>query len=68
MDAMIFNAQIYDIRVRGEQGRIQLDFGADALHVMRELIGLGSLRGQNFQIAIVQVVPEPDVPPEPIDF
>lgn len=69
MKPMIFNAQLYDIRVRRDGGRIQLDFGGDAIPVIQEIMGLGALRDQNFQVAIMQVEPEQLTEPvEPVDF
>lgn len=58
MAPMIFNAQVYDIRVKRNGGRLQLDFGVDAIPVIQEIMATTALRDMNFQIAIVQVDPE----------
>lgn len=68
MQPMIFNATLYDIRVRRDGGRLQLDFGGDALPVITKIMELGTLRDQNFQIAIMQVDQETESSPEHVDF
>lgn len=55
---MIFNAQVYDIRIKRNGGRLQLDFGTDAIPVMMEIGAMSALKDQNFQIAIMQVTQE----------
>ena len=66
MKPMIFNAQLYDIRVKRNGGRIQFDFGLDSIAVMQQIMALGACRDMNFQVAIVQVSPDGEpVEPDP---
>lgn len=69
MKPMIFNATLYDVRVKRNGGRLQLDFGLDALSVIQELVEVGAMKDQNFQFAVVQVDPDGITEPEdPVDF
>lgn len=53
-DAITFVAQLYDLKTRRDGGgRIQLDFGADAMPAIVQLLGLNASGDTNLGIAIV---------------
>jgi hypothetical protein len=52
---MVFTAAIYDIRTKRDGGgRLQIDFGADALHVIQELQKIASVSDTNFTFAVLR--------------
>lgn len=76
MKPLIFNAVLYDVRIKRNGGRIQFDFGLDALDVINEISSIGAGKDCNFQLAIMQIdpskfnsLPEPDENGEiPLDY
>ncbi len=55
MKPVIFNAQLYDTRIKRNGGRIQFDFGIDAVEAVNEIARIATLKDMNFQVAIVYV-------------
>ncbi len=49
---VVFNGQIYDVRMKRNGGRIQIDFGVDAVEVVSEISRLAAAKDMNFQIVI----------------
>lgn len=49
---MAFVAQVYDVRLKRNGGRLQLDFGVDAMEVMAEVAKLASVRDMNFKVVL----------------
>lgn len=49
---IVFNGQIYDVRMKRNGGRIQIDFGVDAVEVVSEISRLAASKDMNFQIVI----------------
>jgi len=49
-----FTAQLYDIKTRRDGGgRVQLEFGADAMHAIVKLMALNASGDTNLAIALV---------------
>lgn len=55
MKPLAFNAQVYDVRLKRNGGRIQLDFGVDAVEVINEISRLSAIKDMNFQVAFIYV-------------
>lgn len=55
-EAITFTAQLYDIKTRRDGGgRVQLEFGADAMHAIVKLMALNASGDTNLGIAIVPI-------------
>ncbi len=55
-NAITFTAQLYDIKTRRDGGgRVQLEFGADAMHAIVKLMALNASGDTNLGIAIVPI-------------
>ena len=68
---LIFNAQVYDVRVKRNGGRLQLDFGNDSIAVVQEIAAIAMTKDCNFTFAVVQLPTdlETGIPDhEPVDF
>ena len=53
-EGAVFTAQLYDVRTKRDGGgRIALDFGADGLIEVQWLQQIASIKGCNFQVALV---------------
>lgn len=55
---LVFVGQVYDVRLKRNGGRLQVDFGVDAMEVMAEISKLAVIRDMNFKIAIAVLEPE----------
>lgn len=55
-DAITFTAQLFDIKTRRDGGgRVQLEFGADAMHAIVKLMALNASGDTNLGIAVVPI-------------
>lgn len=54
---MAFVAQVYDVRLKRNGGRIQLDFGVDAIEQINEIARLAARRDMNFAVVIAVLDP-----------
>lgn len=56
--AAAFTGQLYDVRTKKDGGgRIQIDFGADALEEIQKIQKANGKGGINFQVALVPIRP-----------
>jgi hypothetical protein len=55
---MAFTAQVYDVRLKRNGGRVQLDFGVDAMEVMAEISKLAAMKDMNFEIVVAVLDPK----------
>lgn len=55
---MAFVGQVYDVRLKRNGGRIQIDFGVDGLEVVSEISKLAAVKDMNFKVALVVLDPE----------
>ncbi len=58
---LAFVGQVYDVRLKRNGGRLQLDFGVDAMEVMAEISKLAAIKDMNFKI-VVAVLDEEKIP------
>jgi hypothetical protein len=55
--AATFTAQLYDVRTKKDGGgRIQIDFGADALEEIQKIQKANGTGGINFEVAMVPII------------
>jgi hypothetical protein len=52
-DKFVFQAQVYDVRTKLHGGRIQLDFGVEALDAIQNIQKLAIQIGCSFNVVIV---------------
>lgn len=55
---LAFVAQVYDVRLKRNGGRLQLDFGVDAMEVMAEISKLAACRDMNFNVVLAILDPD----------